>query len=651
MITCQRVVFIDSEFDAKKGRGERPGFPHCICALEVFPDGREIEHRLTAPYPERPPWDRGDPYATVGFALGAEMGSMMHAGWPLPAPAIDLYAEYMVLHNSEMCRGDEGKKPGPSLIQACRRYGVATMDAAHKEEMRALAYTKTGHTPEEISTLQDYCLDDDCRTTLGLFRAMRPRLDLLRAPIRGAFMMQLERMRWRGLPIDVPLYRRAERHALAIAVKMRKELNRKLGAEIYYSGVFKRAAMFELMRRRGIPIPIDPKTGKWSCSTRLLKPMIETYPEMKIFYEDKRMLDAFTRLGIEIGTDGRHRIWLNPFGTKTGRNNPSTKALWGLPHTMRSFMRVTTPDMAIAQIDFSSEHIGIAAALSGDPTLMADYHSDDPYRQFAAAALGIVNPTALQRQVYKACVLGRIFGMGADTLARNLGISRSQAQRILDQMSARYPVLNAWLERVLVKAAHFVPITCTLGWSLTASGKPGEQRTFLNFPMQGNEAEILRLVFARAGDLPIIGCAHDSFILEDRADRIEQTIQDMQNVMRAATRDLLGGFELRADCKPDEDITYYPDRFVDKREREDRMQHWNWLLQLIEEAEHEDGRDTSERSGDYGRAGEDPEAAIRADARAGIEAGSETAQAEVGVQGRVCPVSDDVAPAAARSKG
>src|SRR5262249_52049209 len=250
MITCQRAVVIDSEFDAKKGRGERPGFPVCICAIEVLADGREIEHRLAAPYPTRPPWDRGDPYLTVGFALGAEAGSMMHAGWPLPSPAIDLYAEYMVLHNTEMCSGDEGKRPGPSLIQACRRYGVAAMDAVVKDEMRALAYTKTNLTPEEISVLQDYCLNDDCRMTLRLFRAMRPYLDFLRAPIRGAFMMQIERMRWRGPPIDVPLYRRAERHAPAIAAKMREGLNRKLGAEVYFCGVFKRGAMFRLMQQR-----------------------------------------------------------------------------------------------------------------------------------------------------------------------------------------------------------------------------------------------------------------------------------------------------------------------------------------------------------------------------------------------------------------
>jgi len=196
-------------------------------------------------------------------------------------------------------------------------------------------------------------------------------------------------------------------------------------------------------------------------------------------------------------------------------------------------------------------------------------------------------------------------------------------------------VLNAWLERILVKAAHFVPIVCTLGWSLTASGRVGEERTFLNFPMQGNEAELLRLVFARAGDLPIIGCAHDSFILEDRADRIEQTVWQMQEIMRAASRDLLGGFELRADCEPDEDITYYPDRFIDKREREDGMQHWNWLMRLIEEAESDDEQTDSgrERPGDHGRSVEDFEEELRGaaepDTEADIEAGFEGTQAEI----------------------
>jgi hypothetical protein len=600
-IICNHIIFIDSEFDARKGQGEPPGPPVCVCGVEIDQDGRETEHRLAAPYPVRPPWDRGDPFLTVGFALSAEAGSFLHLNWPFPTPAIDLYAEYMVLHNTEMSRGGDGKQPGPGLIQACRRYGVAGMDEALKEDMRSLAYTKTDHTPQEIRLLQDYCVEDN-RMVMRLFGAMRRHIDLLRAPIRGAFMMEIERMRWAGIPLDMPLYRLVKQHAPAAASKMREELNRKLGAEVYYQNIFKRKTMFQMMQRNRIPIPVDPKTRKPSCATRLIKSMIGTYPILEEFYEDKRMIDALRNLKLEIGSDGRNRFWLNPFGTKTGRNNPSTnRAIFGLPHTMRSFIK---PGLgtALAQIDYGSQEIGIAAALSDDPVAITDYLSGDPYRQFAAEALGVLDPTEQQRQVYKATVLGRIYGLGATSLARNLGISRSEAEKIIHQMRRRYSVLNAWLERIVTKAAHIVPIVCTLGWSLTAT-RSGEERTFLNFPMQANASEMMRLVIARAGQLRLIGCAHDSFLIEDTIDRIEQSVAEMQEIMRRSSRDLLGGFELRADCKPD-DVVRYPDRFIDKRERESGMRRWNRLMTLIEEEEENERR----RSRDL-RAGGDGAAA------------------------------------------
>jgi DNA polymerase I len=543
-IVCHRVVIPDSEFDAKKNMGELPGPPICICAIEIGRDGRVIEHRLRKSYPNRPPWDRGpdDPYLTVGFALGAEAGSFMHVGWQLPMPAIDLYAEYMTIFNSEMSRDGDSKLPGPTLLQACRRFRIPiAIDEARKEEMRRLAYSKTDHSPEEIALLQDYCLDDDCRNTLKLFLAMRPCIDLLRAPVRGAFMMELERVRWRGIPIDMENYQRALRRAPAAAMKMRAGLNRKLGAEIYFDNVFKRQTMFQFMRANRIPIPIDPKTGRESCATKLIKSMIETNSLLKEFYEDKRMIDALRSLKLEIGSDGRNRRWLNPFGTKTGRNNPSTnRYVFGLPHTMRSFIK-PRPGVAIAQLDIGAEEIGVAAACSNDPQLKADYLSGDPYRQFAAAALGILTPTKQQRQIYKATFLGRIYGMGPITLARNLGIHKTQARRILDQLVARYPVLHAWLDRVLLRAAHCAPVTCVLGWSLMAKGKAGEHTTFLNFPMQANSAELMRLIFVRAGHIPLIGCAHDSFLIEDTIGRIEKTVAEMAEIIRGASRDLFNG--------------------------------------------------------------------------------------------------------------
>jgi DNA polymerase-1 len=593
VIVCRRAVILDSEFDAKVGLGERPGQPVVFCAIEVdLESGTEIEHRLASPYPARPPWERGDPYLVVGFALGAEAGSLMHIGWPFPVPAVDLYAEYMVLHNTEMSargkgRGEGGKEPGPSLIRACQRYGVAGMDVAHKNEMRTLAYSKTDHSPEEIALLQDYCLGDDCRMVLRLWRAMHPYIDYAFAPLRGAYMMELERMRWRGLPIDMPTYRRLERSAAAVATGLRADLNQKLSAEVYFAGVFKRGAMFQVMRRHGIPIPIDPRTGKESLDSKFIKSMIESYPLLKDFYEYRRMLDVLKSFKLEIGADARNRCWQNPLGQKAGRNNPSTNRwLWGLPHTMRSLMK-PPPGMAIAQVDVGNEEVGIAAFLSKDPALIADYLSGDPYKQFAAAALGVLNPSKQQRQVYKACVLGRIYGMGARTLARNLKISLAEAERILEQMHERYPVLNAWLERIVTKAMHGLPISCVLGWTLTAIGRAGEERTFLNFPMQGNASELLRLAIVRAGTrgIPLIGCAHDSFLIEAPIAEINRWVAEMQEIIRTASRELFGG-ELRADCKAT-DIVHYPNRFVDEREHEVGMRNWLRLMNLIEESERE----------------------------------------------------------------
>ena len=185
--------------------------------------------------------------------------------------------------------------------------------------------------------------------------------------------------------------------------------------------------------------------------------------------------------------------------------------------------------------------------------LQADYLSGDPYRQFAAAALGILEPTEQQRQVYKATVLGRIYGLGVASLARNLGISKAQAQRIIDQMNARYPVLNAWLERVTTKAAHMRPDRLHPRLVADLDRAPGRGAHIPEFSDAGQRrrTDAPRHRARRAAGLRLIGCAHDSFLIEDTdRRRSSRPSRELQEIMRQASRDLLGGFELRADCKP-----------------------------------------------------------------------------------------------------
>ena len=124
-IVCNRLVFVDSEFDAKKGQGEPPGPP--VCYLRD-------RDRSTRPRDRAPARGALSGAAAVGAwrsvphgrlcTLGRG-GKLLHMCWPFPLPAIDLYAEYMVLHNTEMCarRGQQtaGTEPDRGLPALRRR--------------------------------------------------------------------------------------------------------------------------------------------------------------------------------------------------------------------------------------------------------------------------------------------------------------------------------------------------------------------------------------------------------------------------------------------------------------------------------------------------------------------------------------------------
>ena len=76
----------------------------------------------------------------------------------------------------------------------------------------------------------------------------------------------------------------------------------------------------------------------------------------------------------------------------------------------------------LAYIDFSSQEIGIAAALSGDERMIAGYVAGDPYLAFAKdAKLVPLEATKATHKTLrdrcKAIVLGINYGMGADAMA------------------------------------------------------------------------------------------------------------------------------------------------------------------------------------------------------------------------------------------
>jgi hypothetical protein len=70
-----------------------------------------------------------------------------------------------------------------------------------------------------------------------------------------------------------------------------------------------------------------------------------------------------------VGVDGRNRVMLSPFRSKTGRNRPSnSEFIFGSSAWLRGLIKPSS-GYAIAYIDYEQQEFGIAAKLSGDANM------------------------------------------------------------------------------------------------------------------------------------------------------------------------------------------------------------------------------------------------------------------------------------------
>jgi len=131
-----------------------------------------------------------------------------------------------------------------------------------------------------------------------------------------------------------------------------------------------------------------------------------------------------------------------------------------------------------------------------------------------------------------------------------------------------------------------LPISTVFGWQVRAGSglikprKVGERprgvgRSMMNFPMQANGAEMMRLAACLATERGIEVCApvHDAFLICAPIDRVEADVATMRAAMDEAARAVLAGFPIQTEAK----IVRHPDRYTDKR----GAVMWDRVMRLI----------------------------------------------------------------------
>ena len=393
-------------------------------------------------------------------------------------------------------------------------------------------------------------------------------------PLVAALEAQLEaRDQWRlyqtlERPL-IPVLLAMERAGIALDGAALLEMSRRAGEEI-------ETVRAELLAMAGESINLDsgPQVAKILFETLGLKPGGRTpggalstrqdvleelaashpFPARLLEYRALSKLRStyFDALPEELDPqDGRVHTVFDQTGAATGRLSSSHPNLQNIPmRTERGRLIrkafVAAPGALLVGADYSQIELRVMAHLSGDPALVAAFESgEDVHARTARTIFGVtgaLDPGLRARA--KIVNFGIMYGMGARSLAQQMGIPLAEAQTFIADYFRVFEGVRTFLDRTVEEARR-------RGWVATLLGRrrylPGlesahggersyTERAAINTPIQGSAADLIKLAMIRVADalktrIPsakLLLQVHDELLLEcaaPDADAVSELVQ------------------------------------------------------------------------------------------------------------------------------
>lgn len=277
---------------------------------------------------------------------------------------------------------------------------------------------------------------------------------------------------------------------------------------------------------------------------RELKKLLSTYIENL-----PPLLDADHRL---------HAQFLQT-GTTTGRMASQNPNLQNIPlHSERGrairHAFIASEGFTLVALDYSQIELRLAALLSGDEKLCGIFKSGRDVHREVAAQVFHVAPEAVDlemRRRAKVINFGILYGMGVNALRAQLGSTTAEAHRYLEDYFATFKTLSEYLERTKGFARKH-------GYTETLFGRRRQfpemksslpyvraqaERMAINAPLQGTQADIIKLAMVRVDEMLkkegaledafLLLQVHDELVYEIRTDRVIALAANIKEIMES----------------------------------------------------------------------------------------------------------------------
>lgn len=318
-----------------------------------------------------------------------------------------------------------------------------------------------------------------------------------------------------------------------------------------------------LYEKQGIPVKKKTPKGAPSTAEEVLQDLALDYPLPKVIIEHRglsKLKSSYTdKLPKMINANtGRIHTSYHQANTATGRLSSAEPNLQNIPIRSPEGRRIRQAFIApdgyqIVAADYSQIELRIMAHLSADEGLLkafakgADIHSVTASEVFHTP---LDQVTTEQRRSAKAINFGLIYGMSAFGLARQLGLTRQQAQKYVDHYFATYPGVQHYMEttREIARKQGFVETLCGRRLYLpeinASNGmrRQAAERTAINAPMQGTAADIIKRAMIKIHhwletssiNAKLLMQVHDELVFEVQDSEVEVASSHIKTLMESA---------------------------------------------------------------------------------------------------------------------
>ena len=260
----------------------------------------------------------------------------------------------------------------------------------------------------------------------------------------------------------------------------------------------------------------------------------------------------------EIAADGRIHSNFNQTETRTGRISSTEPNLQNIPvrtelgRELRRFF-VAGEGNVLVDADYSQIELRVLADLAHDETMTDAFRKEnDIHTQTAMQVFKIPEQlvTPLMRSRAKAVNFGIVYGIGAFSLAKDIGVTRKEADDYIKAYLNHYHGVRTYMEDVVEKAKEkgyvetmfgrrrYLPELTSSNFNLRSFG----QRVARNMPIQGTAADIIKIAMIRVEKrlrqeqlrARLILQVHDELIVEAPIAEQEQVKALLEEEMAAA---------------------------------------------------------------------------------------------------------------------